>query len=320
MKFIHIGCLRVTSQQIGVWGVLNVLRTLKTSHFPLLFEEIRLRRIAAACLFLVGTWMLAGCRSSVATTTGSVTPAGTEWQPTRIPTLQNINPVSFEGIRFDYEPSLAQAINTSLVPSYSAPGFTSSPEYVKFDFSGYPITNEAQAPRIEIYSVEEYARLSSDFQNKAEQLKRLLAERPVELPDDAEIPVLIFSDVTQIVHVQIQYLPFQSGSGMRFIAAYKQIYDPPITNSRIFYVFQGFTDDDQLYVIAILPVAADILPVSEQSLSPQQQEELVKKLDDFDAYVDEIVQQLNGLQPRDFFPDLSLLDALVQSLGMQNNK
>ncbi|MFZ6031022.1 MAG: hypothetical protein ACOYYS_25225 [Chloroflexota bacterium] len=274
-------------------------------------------RIFPACCLIVGLWALAGCRFSAATTDTPAAPTSTIWQPTHIPTPSARERVSFEGVGFDYEPSLAQEVHPSVVPAYIAPGFTSSPEYIKFDFSGYPAQNDAQAPRIEVYAVEAYADLSSSFRSKAEQLKRFLAEKPVALPADAEIPVLIFSDVTQVVRVQVAYLPFQNGSGVRFIAAYKQVYDPPITNSRIFYVFQGFTDDGKFYVIAIFPVAADILFDSEKSLSPDQQAQLVKQMDDFDAYVEETTQRLEKLAPRDFLPNLSLLDALLQSLHIQ---
>jgi hypothetical protein len=271
------------------------------------------QRVAAASLLIFGVWLLTGCRSPASMPADGTPPLTDAPPPTDIPTPANTRHASFQNISFDYEASLAKEITGSRVPGYSAPGFPGFPEYVKFDLPGYPTANEAQIPRIEIYPVDEYIQLSPDFQNKAERLKQLLAEKPAMLPGKDEIPVVIFSDLAQVIHAQVQYLSFQNGYGLRFITMYAQD-DTPITNTRIFYVYQGFTNDGRFYVIAILPVFADILPDVEQNLSEQQQQELLQKLDDFAAYVEETTQQLDDLQARDFAPNLNFLDALIQSL------
>jgi hypothetical protein len=269
-----------------------------------------------AVSFLIFTmWMSAGCRSLASTPVGT-SPMTEGPTPTRIPTPANTRHVSFQNIGFDYEVSLAQEITGASVPGYSAPGFPSFPTHVKFDLPGYPVVGEAQTPRIEIYPFDEYAQLSSDFQARAGRLQRFLIEKPAVSPGQDEIPVLIFSGLAQIIHTQFQYLSFQDGNGLRFITMYA-LGDTPITNSKIFYVYQGLSDDGRFYVIAIFPVAADILPESEQSLSSEQQQALLQKMDDFKAYAEEITLQLDRLQPRDFLPDLNVLDALIQSMTIQ---
>ena len=81
----------------------------------------------------------------------------------------------------------------------------------------------------------------------------------------------------------------------------------------MFYNFQGFTDDGGYYVTAILPVATNVLPDSGELPNDQWQ----AFADNFQSYLQDTTQQLDTLKPGDFKPDLSLLDALVQSLQVK---
>jgi hypothetical protein len=83
----------------------------------------------------------------------------------------------------------------------------------------------------------------------------------------------------------------------------------PINNGSMFYTFQGITGDGRTYVAAIFPVTHPSLP--QDGKMPVDAEAFTAN---FDAYIAELEEQLDGQDGDSFGPDLSLFDDLIQSL------
>jgi hypothetical protein len=233
---------------------------------------------------------------------------------------------AYEGMSFTYPAWLAQGANGQMISAYSDPGgfiYDNFPEHLRFDFidpytrrepfaafqPGWvpwlshqnPETPEIQ-PQIFIYPVADLDELAGD---RAAALKALLDGG---LPTSGgELPVLPTFNSAQDLHGQIKPLTFHGGKGYRFIARYSQGM-VPVANPDVFYTFQGLTEDGSLYVAAFFPINVSILPDQAE-------------VEDWEAfnlgyreYMAEITARLDGLDPRDFAPDLDSLDALISSI------
>ena len=101
-------------------------------------------------------------------------------------------------------------------------------------------------------------------------------------------------------------------SGYRFIGRWAQDANP-VTNQNLFYVYQGFTNDGRYLVSFFYPVTTEALP----SIEDVSAEEFDRLANDYDAYMAEKTELLNGLGSTDFTPTLDALDALVASLEIE---
>jgi heat shock protein HslJ len=113
-----------------------------------------------------------------------------------------------------------------------------------------------------------------------------------------------------------------SKSGYRFVGRWAQDANPVTAESRLWYTYQGFTNDGRYLVSFWYPVTTAKLP--------QQAELTAAEMDEFNAdpqaYIQAQAEMLNALPPSDWQPDLTQLDALVGSLriagmpptGLQN--
>jgi hypothetical protein len=117
----------------------------------------------------------------------------------------------------------------------------------------------------------------------------------------------------QVFAAQPQYLDFENGSGIGFVTYYSQGLSP-ITSNDLFYTFQGLTNDGEYYVSIFYPVTTALLPATpEQALGGQSYEEWAK---DYRAYVATLADQLNGLLPAGFNPNLTLIRDLARSVSI----
>jgi heat shock protein HslJ len=101
-----------------------------------------------------------------------------------------------------------------------------------------------------------------------------------------------------------------SKSGYRFVGRWAQDANPVTAESRLWYTYQGFTNDGRYLVSFWHPVTTASLP--------KQAELTAAELDQFNAdpqaYIQAQAETLNALPPSDWQPDLTHLDALVGSL------
>jgi heat shock protein HslJ len=104
-----------------------------------------------------------------------------------------------------------------------------------------------------------------------------------------------------------------SKSGYRFVGRWAQDANPVTAESRLWYTYQGFTNDGRYLVSFWYPVTTAKLPKQ----ADMSAEEWNKFNADPQAYIRAQADMLNALPPSDWQPDLSQLDALVGSLQIE---
>jgi putative lipoprotein len=101
--------------------------------------------------------------------------------------------------------------------------------------------------------------------------------------------------------------------GYRFVGRWAQDANP-VTNVGLRYVYQGFTNDGVYLVSFWWPVTTSALP-DDVSQVPAEGMEAFNA--DPGAYIGSMAEMLNSLSPDQWEPDLTTLDTLVASLGIQ---
>ncbi len=209
------------------------------------------------------------------------------------------------------DPALASSFDCEIVPESSLE-FDVYPAHTVLTLQGYPLTGKFFLPHISVYSVQRYTELLPDhIPGRVTALQNLIGGA---LPDDAALPFLPVFNAGQVFHAQYLALPFFSGGGIRFLAEYAQ-YFAPVNNAGLFYTYQGLTNDGLYWVSAILPVNHPMLP--DNGLNPPGGQSWEEFSNNYEAYIGDMVSQLNA-QPLDsFVPSLAALDALVSSITIQ---
>jgi hypothetical protein len=216
---------------------------------------------------------------------------------------------SFKGASLSLDPSLFSGASGEAIPAKSTtdgPYWDVNPEYRKIVFSGYPVSESAYKPVIAIYPVEEFRSLSEPAGKEIELLQTILKEKPGDIE---KIPVLPLNGSAQVFRSNIKYIPFQNGSGVRFVGMNSQGI-VPVNNNDLIYAFQGLTTDGKFYISVILPVNYPTLPARWDSLP---EAERLKMLQD-PKYLPDLAANLSAQLENSFLPDLAKLDALVQSI------
>lgn len=215
----------------------------------------------------------------------------------------------FDQVRFRYDPAIAPfVIPARVAGATEGPEFALAPEHIAFALQGYPTANDTHAPRILVYPVAGFSRLSPAAADRIAALEALLETRPVD--PEGPLPFLPVFNADQVFQAQLRYLDFEGGSGIRYLTQYDQA-PLPIQNRALFYTFQGLTDDGRYAISAILPVSTELLP----------EDGLVDDPDafaaGFEAYVAETAEALDDQAEADFAPDLAALDRMLESLQIE---
>ena len=127
------------------------------------------------------------------------------------------------------------------------------------------------------------------------------------------MPYLPLYNAAQVMHAQVQYIDFKNGVGVRYLTQFDQAI-LPINNHELHYTFQGLTADGKYYVAAVLPVNLPVLPEDESVDLNNPPQNFVE---DFPKYLSDTVAMLNGQSPGAFTPDLSQLDAMIESIEIK---
>jgi uncharacterized protein YraI len=258
--------------------------------------------------------LLAGCASGQALVAETPIVAAT-------PTSIGRPAVSFDGISFQYDPSLAAYVSQEILPATARGGMfgTPSPAHTLFTFVGGPFPAPAYPDALWQWhnSAEIFVYPSSGFgsqdgmdvtaNERMHALGQLLAEQPSAF--DSEFPALPPYNAAQDIHAQIHYLGFQNGRGVRFLTQHNQE-ARPINNQELVYVFQGITEDGLHGVTAYFPVNHPSLPDGPQ-MSDADYQALMENLD---TRLAEATRTLNESRANSFSPSLALLDDVIQSL------
>ena len=214
----------------------------------------------------------------------------------------------FEGISFSYDDALAAEVVSEIVPAEELRIGGVEPEHVRFSLNGYSLADTFHEPQVHVYAVSDLKANLEYGETLIANLQQSLAEKQVS---PAGIRILPPENVGGLIFTQSAYVDFQNGTGVRFLNQVGFGGIVPINNYDLFYTFQGLTSDGAYYVAAILPVSHPTLPADSTEIPGDDPTAFAA---DFDTYRVEIEQQLGAQLPSSFTPDLSLLDALIQSL------
>lgn len=228
-------------------------------------------------------------------------------------------------VTFDYEPASTAAYGVLMPPTPydpdTLPALNGEPQHVAFFFE--PVeTMEVLDPRqmqLRIYPLEEYQAIYADTGLEGEvagritALRELLDNRP-DGSDIGDLPILPDQGAPQVTHARVAYLDFggsatkagvgPGGSGVRFVTFYSHAADP-LTNDRIFYTFQGLTNDGRFWISFFAPVTTPVLP------DTYEDADIDAVTEDYEAY---LTETLAALEDATFTPELSTLDTVILSL------
>lgn len=225
--------------------------------------------------------------------------------------------VSFSGNDFVIPQGLAGGAASALIPASldpQAPFWDMYPAHIEFTLDGYILQDKFFEPLIRIYPASEFESANEGAARIIGEMRALLAAQGAPLPSN--IPFLPLFNAAQTFHSNEQFIPFQNGTGIRFLTQYGQDISP-VNNHSLFYTFQGMTSDGKYYVSAILPVNTPFLseyPSPEYPVPADGVPFDWENWENAQAYMEAITQKLNNTDPAVFTPPLAALDALIQSL------
>ncbi|MEJ2447489.1 MAG: hypothetical protein P8Y37_06045, partial [Anaerolineales bacterium] len=212
--------------------------------------------------------------------------------------------LDFNSLATDFQSETLPAVTDS----ENAPYWEVLPEYSRVTLEGYPLIQHAMAPQIYIFPIKELSEINDGAGQIVSTLETLL-KSPQELP---VMPFLPLNNAAQVLHVQVQYLDFQNGKGLRYLAWYSQGI-MPVNNYSLIYTYQGITDDGAYYIAAVLPINHPALP-EDETVTGNEPPEFAS---DYPTYLTNIIADLNLQNGGSFFPPLDQLDALVSSMAIQ---
>lgn len=245
----------------------------------------------------------------------------------------SLRAAAFDPISLSYDAALASDVH---VDSVEAVPFNpdmiaaeTHPGYVRFRFEGYEegkrsrLPYPLEGPQVMVYRTEEFPAFGDDptgFSRQLQALRTLLTERPdlYQLvaeamdrePQDAPyLPFLPWLNSTQAFCALPGYIEFEGGAGISYLTAFLQ--EAAISDSQVFYTFQGVTDDGTYYVAAVLPLTTEVFTEEGAAeLGPVGPEE-------WHAFLTQGVARLNA-QPGDrFAPTLAALNTTVASIRIE---
>jgi hypothetical protein len=253
--------------------------------------------ICLATIILPLALLLSACNVPSQATAPTLTPADSAG-PSAAPVTVDISGVAQD---------LTLEVVAAVPPSPDAPWWEAMPQHTLLMLQGYSITGHLTEPQVFVYPVKDLE-VNEVAGKVAEGLQTLLQTQQV----GEGMPYLPLYNAAQVMHAQVKYLDFKNGQGVRFLTLYSQGI-MPINNRELVYTYQGLTSDGEYYVAAVLPVNLPELPTDDQdtaNLPPDFSNNYPKYLADTVAMLD---QQLASA----YTPDLSKLDAMVQSIEIK---
>lgn len=218
---------------------------------------------------------------------------------------------------------------SNLVPAtpYDAsqpPGPTGLPEHIQINFGVTdPKDRKPGTPIMYIIPVTAYEQLWDEAGNPfvTSTLTKVYSwtvalQTP---PPTSGLPALPAEEIGGVNDLAVQIDRAASGpdsaskSGYRFVGRWAQDANPVTADTRLWYTYQGFTNDGRYLVSFWYPVTTAELP--QQAEMPAAEMEKFNR--DPQAYIEAQAEMLNALAPADWLPDLTQLDELVGSLRIE---
>jgi hypothetical protein len=250
----------------------------------------------------------------VASQTPTLMPTATA-VPTPTPEALQVGMVSYRGLRFQYDPSIASSVRGAIIPAFqgATPEFD-LPEHLRFIFDEIALSNtfSLREPQLLVFPIDDFRMVSNiQAENALEALTELLAEKPLKPERD----MLLMPPVAgkSVLQVHARYIRFEYGEGVRFLAAYVDE-DGMVTNDDLFYIFQGVSFDGEYFISLFFPIDTAELPASVEDFIASDDYSLFST--SYDSYLAETVELLAGIQDRNFTPNLNLLDSMIKSLQL----
>jgi hypothetical protein len=226
--------------------------------------------------------------------------------------------IEYQNLTFQINPVLAQRVEVDHIPAISAEEFEfmmfASPDYYAFSLAGFPITAGLHAPQVMLFRTADFPDAEvSVLTVELNRLQGLLAERPTLTSRAADwesepLPLLPPVHAAQIMVIDPQYVDFENGTALRYLAFYGQD-AAPVTADRLFYAFAGISDDGESVIAGQFPLFVPSLP-DEIDYAVFDYEAFIERINE---YLAETLVELEALSDDEFVPNLSLLDALVSS-------
>lgn len=255
--------------------------------------------------------LISACTPAV--TTAEPPPVATPL-PSEEPSQPDQDRFSFEGLSFLLDPVIAASASGEVVPenpgTQDGPYWDINPRYLTISFSGYPTTQNRLKPVIAVYPVQRYRELYTQAAERIDALQALLRQQPFDID---QIPFLPVMNAGQVFRSNIEYLDFENGNGVRFLAIYAQ-YAAPVNNEDLIYAYQGLTTDGAYLVSIIMPVNHPDLPANMNALAISELEAITQ---DYESYRATMADLLANQPLASFIPDLDRLDALIASLRIE---
>jgi hypothetical protein len=268
--------------------------------------------------------MLVSCTSGTGTPT-ALTPvdevgtvvAATMQSYTASPGATQVNgtPISFENVSFVIPEGLASGANPESVPAVgegSGAPWETAPPHVKIALISYQLQGKFHEAAMYIYPADEYGQVNPKAAEQIDRIQKILAGATML---KETLPSIPWFNAEPLIAAQIQMIPFQNGRGVRALTEYAQ-YFAPINNNELFYHFEGLTDDNNYYIVAVLPVTAPILPEDEKpdATVPEGGVPIPTDIGVNNIYYISVTERLNSITPDAYSPSLNTLDTLIQSL------
>ena len=206
---------------------------------------------------------------------------------------------------------MAQSVTSEVVPavpaSASGPMSAVMPEYTLLTLQGYAVAKSAHTPQILVIRVSDLG-VNATAAKAAADLQTLLQNQQAGVT----LPYLPIYNEKQMLHAQVKFLDFRNGKGVRFVTEWSQGLIP-VNNRQLIYTFQGLTSDGKYFVAVVLPLNLAELPADEMSTSGLPAD----FPNNYTQYLSDTAARLDQQAAGAFTPDLSKLDAMMQSIEVK---
>lgn len=181
----------------------------------------------------------------------------------------------------------------------------------------YALKGKTHLPAIYVYPASPYVELVPAAFESIHRLQNYLYD-PNNVPSLDQLPGVPFFNAQILFAAHIQPVSFQNGKGIRYISEYAQ-YPASANNTDLFYNFIGVSDDGTYYIVAIFPLTSPILTETSDGGAPLPVGGIpypyfADPNSDMTSYYIAVTDLLNATPSDTFFPTITQLDALIQSM------
>lgn len=267
-------------------------------------------QVSKIIILIVFSLALTACGIITINPVGDTQPTDAVVETFVVPPTDTTPPAEPGSVNFSLDTyGVLSGYTTAIIPAVaqagSAPYWEVLPAYTRVTPQGYGIANHLIQPQIVVYPVADLIAVNPSAAQVVASLQTLL-QSPQEV---AVLPYLPVVNMNQTFHSNLQYIEFKNGSGLRYLTEFSQGI-VPVNNFELIYTFQGLTSDGKYYIAANFPVNHPSLPADGAITG----NEPLEFSNDYNAYIQNIVETLNIQASNTFTPDLTLLDAMMSSV------